>query len=130
MPNVPYVYPGWPKTCSSQFSVLLRARDRLLSVHIAIQILYVHASVCPLDLFLNCSCSNRLCHTFRLLNRVRGHMTKSFMVKWIIIGLLFSELLLFQQVCFNYHQTWIIDAQLEPSCYDSLWGHMTGPKVT
>ena len=62
--------------------------------HIAIQILYVRASVRPLK--------------FRLT---------------------FFKLLLFEQVRFNYNQTWIIGALWEPSHYDALGGHMTRSKV-
>ena len=44
--------------------------------------------------------------------------------------LTFFKLLLFEQVCFNYNQTWIIGALWEPSHYDALGGHMTRSKVT
>ena len=43
--------------------------------------------------------------------------------------LTFFKLLLFEQVCFNYNQTWIIGALWEPSHYDAFWGHMTRSKV-
>ena len=43
--------------------------------------------------------------------------------------LTFFKLLLFEQVCFNYNQTWIIGALWEPSHYDALGGHMTRSKV-
>ena len=39
--------------------------------------------------------------------------------------LTFFKLLLFEHVCFNYNQTWIIGALWEPSHYDVLGGHMT-----
>ena len=39
--------------------------------------------------------------------------------------LTFFKLLLFEQVRFNYVQTWIIGALWEPSHYDALGGHMT-----
>ena len=44
--------------------------------------------------------------------------------------LTFFKLLLFEQVRFNYNQTWIIGALWEPSHYDALGGHMTRSKVT
>ena len=44
--------------------------------------------------------------------------------------LTFFKLLLFEQVRFNYNQTWIICALWEPSHYDALGGHMTRSKVT
>ena len=43
--------------------------------------------------------------------------------------LTFFKLLLFEQVRFNYNQTWIIGALWEPSHYDALGGHMTRSKV-
>ena len=43
--------------------------------------------------------------------------------------LTFFKLLLFEQVLFNYNQTWIIGALWEPSHYDALGGHMTRSKV-
>ena len=43
--------------------------------------------------------------------------------------LTFFKLLLFEQVRFNYNQTWIIGALWEPSHYDTLGGHMTWSKV-
>ena len=43
--------------------------------------------------------------------------------------LTFFKLLLFEQVRFNYVQTWIIGALWEPSHYDALGGHMTRSKV-
>ena len=43
--------------------------------------------------------------------------------------LTFFKLLLFEQVRFNYNQTWIIGALWEPSHYDALRGHMTRSKV-
>ena len=43
--------------------------------------------------------------------------------------LTFFKLLLFEQVCFNYNQTWIIGALWEPSHYDARGGHMTRSKV-
>ena len=43
--------------------------------------------------------------------------------------LTFFKLLLFEQVHFNYVQTWIIGALWEPSHYDGLGGHMTRSKV-
>ena len=39
--------------------------------------------------------------------------------------LTFFKLLLFEQVRFNYNQTWIIGALWEPSRYDAFRGHMT-----
>ena len=42
--------------------------------------------------------------------------------------LTFFKLLLFEQVRFNYNQTWIIGALWEPSHYDALGGHMTRSK--
>ena len=44
--------------------------------------------------------------------------------------LTFLKLLLFEQVRFNYNQTWIIGALWEASHYDALGGHMTRSKVT
>ena len=43
--------------------------------------------------------------------------------------LTFFKLLLFEQVRFNYNQTWMIGALWEPSHYDALGGHMTRSKV-
>ena len=43
--------------------------------------------------------------------------------------LTFFKLFLFEQVRFNYNQTWIIGALWEPSHYDALGGHMTRSKV-
>ena len=43
--------------------------------------------------------------------------------------LTFFKLLLFEQVRFNYVQTWTIGALWEPSHYDALGGHMTRSKV-
>ena len=43
--------------------------------------------------------------------------------------LTFFKLLLFEQVRFNYNQTWIIGALWEPSHYDAFGGHMTRSKV-
>ena len=43
--------------------------------------------------------------------------------------LTFFKLLLFEQVCFNYNQSWIIGALWEPSHYDALGGLMTRSKV-
>ena len=43
--------------------------------------------------------------------------------------LTFFKLLLFEQVRFNYNQTWYIGALWEPSHYDALRGHMTRSKV-
>ena len=70
--------------------------------HIAIQILYVRACVRP---------------------SVRAS------VRPLQFRLTFFKLLLFEQVRFNYNQTWIIGAQWEPSHYDALRGHMTRSKV-
>ena len=39
------------------------------------------------------------------------------------------KLLLFEQVRFNYVQTWMIGALWEPSHYDARGGHMTRSKV-
>ena len=44
-------------------------------------------------------------------------------------GLTFFKLLLFEQVRFNYNQTWNIGALWEPSHYDALRSHMTRSKV-
>ena len=66
--------------------------------HIAIQILYVRASVRPF-------------------------------VRPLKFWLTFFKLLLFEQVRFNYNQTWIIGALWKPSHYDALGGHMTRSKV-
>ena len=41
----------------------------------------------------------------------------------------FFKLLLHEQVCSDYNQTWIIDALWEPSHYDALRRHMTRSKV-
>ena len=41
----------------------------------------------------------------------------------------FFKLLLFEQVRFNYNQTWMIGALWEPSHYGALGGHMTRSKV-
>ena len=38
-------------------------------------------------------------------------------------------MLLFEQVRFNYNQTWYIGTLWEPSHYDALRGHMTRSKV-
>ena len=43
--------------------------------------------------------------------------------------LTFFKLLLFEQVRFNYNQSWYIGALWEPSHYDALRGHMTRSKV-
>ena len=43
--------------------------------------------------------------------------------------LTFFKLLLFEQVRFNYNQTWYIGALCEPSHYDALRGYMTRSKV-
>ena len=43
--------------------------------------------------------------------------------------LTFFKLLPFEQVRFNYVQTWIICALWEPSHHDTLGGHMTRSKV-
>ena len=43
--------------------------------------------------------------------------------------LTFFKLLLFEQVRFNYNQTWILGALWEPSHNDTLGGHMTRSKV-
>ena len=69
-----------------------------------------------------------------------GHMTRSKVKFWgqiirssvrpsVKFWLTFFKLLLFEQVRFNYVQTWIIGALWEPSHYDALGGHMTRSKV-
>ena len=61
-----------------------------------------------------------------------GHMTRSKVI-WghivIVISVNLFKLLLFEQVRFNYNQTWYIGALWEPSHYDALRGHMTRSKV-
>ena len=47
----------------------------------------------------------------------------------IVIVMVALFQILFEQVCSNYNQTWIIDALWEPSRYDVLRGHMTRSKV-
>ena len=47
----------------------------------------------------------------------------------IVISVNLFQLLLFEQVRFNYNQTWYIGALWEPSHYDALRGHMTRSKV-
>ena len=58
---------------------------------------------------------------------------RSFEVKLLLIVIsvnpYFFKLLLFEQVRFNYNQTWYIGALWEPSHYDALRGHMTRSKV-
>ena len=47
----------------------------------------------------------------------------------IVISVNLFKLLLFEQVRFNYNQTWYRGALWEPSHYDALRGHMTRSKV-
>ena len=55
---------------------------------------------------------------------------RSFEVKLLeLFQLTFFKLLLFEQVRFNYNQTWYIGALWEPSHYDALRGYMTRSKV-
>ena len=66
---------------------------------------------------------------------LRGHMTRSKVIGGQIIVILVNLFqILFEQVRFNYNQTWIIcrynkGAQWEPSHYDAFRGHMTRSKV-
>ena len=50
-------------------------------------------------------------------------------VIYFLFQLTFFKLLLFEQVRFNYNQTWYIGALWEPSHYDALQGHMTRSNV-
>ena len=63
-------------------------------------------------------------------------MTRSKVIGGQIVIVILVNLfqILFEQVCFNYNQTWIIyrynkGAQWEPSRYDAFRGHMTRSKV-
>ena len=67
---------------------------------------------------------------------LRGHMTRSKVIGGQIVIVILVNLfqIFFEQVRFNYNQTWIIyrynkGAQSEPSCYDAFRGHMTRSKV-
>ena len=67
---------------------------------------------------------------------LRGHMTRSKVIGGQIVIVILVNLfqILFEQVRFNYNQTWIIyrynkGAQWEPSRYDAFRGHMTRSKV-
>ena len=78
-----------------------------------VQVVLDQASVCPIV-----KCVRQF---------VRSSVRPS--VRPLKIRLTFFKLLLFEQVCFNYNQTWIIGALWEPSHYDALGGHMTRSKV-
>ena len=63
-------------------------------------------------------------------------MTRSKVIGGQIVIVILDNLfqILFEQVRFNYNQTWIIyrynkGAQWEPSRYDAFRGHMTRSKV-
>ena len=116
-----------------------------VETHIAIQILYVRSSARPLMFRLT---------FFKLLlfEQVRFNYNQTWIigalspermfvethsdpnsvcpsVRPLKFRLTFFKLFLFEQVRFNYNQTWIIGALWEPSHYDALGGHMTRSKV-
>ena len=136
----------------AQFSFLCRLNECSWR-HIAIQILYVRssvrASVRPLKFrltFFKLLLFEQVCFNYNQTwiigalwepshyDALGGHMTRSKVI-WgqivIVISahLTFFKLLLFEQVRFNYNQTWYIGALWEPSHYDALRGHMTRSKV-
>ena len=66
---------------------------------------------------------------------LRGHMTRSKVIGGQIVIVILVNLfhVMFEQVRFNYDQTWIIyrynkGAQWEPSRYDAFRGQMTSSK--
>ena len=68
-----------------------------------------------------------LWRTWRSHDKVKGHLRSNCYSYFKT----FFKLLLFEQVHFNYNQTWYIHvgALWEPSHYDALRGHMTRLKV-
>ena len=71
-----------------------------------------------------------LWRTWRSHDKVKGHLRSNYpFVRPLKFWLTFFKLLLFEQVRFNYVQTWIIGALWEPSHYDALGGHTTRSKV-
>ena len=78
-----------------------------------------------LTFFSNCSCSNR----FKGQRSFEVKLSVRPFVRPLKFRLTFFKLLLFEQVRFNYNQTWIIGALWEHSHYNARGGHMTRSKA-